>query len=445
MKIALHWFRRDLRLTDNTALWQATQDCAVVWPVFIFDPKLLSAPDLGAPRLQFLLDSLHSLEKNLESHGAKLIIRSGEVWPELALLIRETGATDLYWNRDYEPYARARDQVVEAEAKKIGVTPHHYKDGVILEPEEVLKGDGTPYAVFTPYSRIWRQRATATVLGTAKVRQTNPAPASEPLPTLAKLGHQTSAILPTGGERPALTRLQQFVAQGITRYQSQRNFPAIEGTSRLSADLRFGTLSPRQVYGQARLVQQQQPTATAEIDVFISELIWREFYRQILWHFPRVETGAYKIPCNQLQWENNERYFQAWCEGRTGFPIVDAAMRQLNQTGWMHNRLRMIVSSFLTKDLLVSWQLGERYFMQRLVDGDLAANNGGWQWSASTGTDAQPYFRIFNPTSQAEKFDPKGTFIERYVPEVNSLSYPPPLVDHAVQRQRTLQLFKALA
>jgi deoxyribodipyrimidine photo-lyase len=445
LKIALHWFRRDLRLTDNTALSRAIVDNDVVWPVFIFDPTVFTSPDMGAARAQFLLDSLASLQKNLEVKGGRLILRQGDVLTTLQSMVRETGATSIYWNRDYEPYARERDTAVEKAFASQGVVTHACKDGVLLEPHEVLKSDGTPYAVYTPYSRLWRSiiQLKAPVPVTFKPPKT-PHPASEPLPSLAQLGFSLQAIIPPGGERAALTRLRKFVGEPIQHYRSQRDLPIIDGTSRLSPDLCLGTLSPRQVYLAAKAAQTKHPAAAAEIDVFINELIWRDFYRAILWHHPQVATRCYQADCDQLAWENNETFFRAWCEGRTGYPLVDAAMRQLNQTGWMHNRLRMIVASFLTKDLLIDYKWGERYFMQKLVDGDLASNNGGWQWSASTGTDAQPYFRIFNPTAQAKKFDPEGKFIEQYVPESNHLSYPPPIVNHAIQREKTLQMFRAV-
>jgi deoxyribodipyrimidine photo-lyase len=445
MKIALHWFRRDLRLSDNTALWHAAQDSDLIYPLFIFDPKIFAAPDLGAARVHFLLESLQALQKNLEVHQSQLTIRQGDVLEELEKVVLETQATAIYWNRDYEPYARERDSLVSRKMESLGLQVHTYKDGVILEPSEVCKADGTTYVVFTPYSKLWRTKAEVKVLGLPRFKKVPADLPSLPMPTLGQLGFSHTMTLPPGGERAGIERLRGFIADSLLRYGSQRNFPIQDGTSRISADLRFGTLSPRQVLAAAQQTIRETPAARAEVDVFISELIWREFYRQILWHYPQVASSCFKPKYNDLKWENNERLFTAWCEGRTGFPIVDAAMRQLNQTGWMHNRLRMIVSSFLTKDLLVSWQWGERYFMQKLVDGDLASNNGGWQWSASTGTDAQPYFRIFNPIAQAEKFDPQGRFIERYVPEANTLSYPPPIIDHGQQRLKALQLFKILA
>jgi deoxyribodipyrimidine photo-lyase len=444
-RIALHWFRRDLRLLDNAALYHALKEYDAVYPFFVFDDKILTAPDIGAPRVHFLLNCLDSLQKNCAVQGGNLVIRRGPVVSEIEKLIHETGASAVFWNRDYEPYARERDATVEKALTARGVAAKHFADGVIHEPHEVLKADRTPYAVFTPYSRVWRSLPKPPPLPLAKFKPVPKAVPSDPLPTGQHLGFPLSIELPPAGERAGLDRMKFFMTSAAARYGTQRNFPNIDGTSQLSPHLRFGTLSPRTIFTAAEKLKSSQPEAKAEIDVFITELIWREFYRQILWHYPHVATRAFKPQYDSLKWENNETYFQAWCEGRTGYPIVDAAMRQLNQTGWMHNRLRMIVAMFLTKDLLIDWKWGERYFMQKLVDGDLAANNGGWQWSSSTGTDAQPYFRIFNPNSQAEKFDPEGRFIERYVPEANLIGkYPRPIVDHGTQRLKALALFKVL-
>ena len=444
MKIALHWFRCDLRLCDNTALRAASTQADVVIPLFIFDPEILRAPDCGAPTVAFMLGCLASLEKNIAAAGGKLIFRHGKVEREMGEVIRETGAQALYFNRDYEPYARKRDAAVEKLARGLGLAVHTYKDGVLHEPDEVLKADGKPYGMFTPYSHVWRSRSKSAVLPQVKFRRPSGGkePKSLPLPTLKELGFATDVTLPAAGEKAGRERLKQFMAGSVLHYASQRDFPAQDGTSRLSAHLRMGTLSPRTVLAAAEKAASDHPAARTQVGTFVSELIWRDFYRQILWHYPQVANSCYKPQYNDLQWENNEKIFAAWCQGRTGFPIVDAGMRQLNTTGWMHNRVRMIVSSFLTKDLLVSWQWGERYFMQKLIDADLASNNGGWQWSASTGTDAQPYFRIFNPTAQAQRFDPEGRYIRQYVPEADTLAYPAPIVDHARQRVKALALFK---
>jgi deoxyribodipyrimidine photo-lyase len=444
MKIAVHWFRCDLRLSDNVALSAAVAEADAVIPIFIFDPAILKAKETGAPQVAYMIATLASLEKNIEAAGGELIFRQGAVEEEMREVLRQTGAGALYFNRDYEPHARRRDAAVEKLARSLNVEVRHYKDGVIHEAEELLKADGTPYSMFTPYSRLWRTKPIPGVLPAVKFRSTTKLKktSSIPLPTARQLGFSTDISLPPAGERAARDQLRHFASDGIQGYKSGRDFPARDATSRLSPHLRMGTLSPRTVLAAVEKKARDHSASRAETDVFVNELIWRDFYRQILWHFPHVAHSSFKPQYNDLKWENDERLFNAWCEGRTGFPIVDAGMRQLNTTGWMHNRVRMIVAMFLTKDLLVSWQWGERYFMQRLFDADLASNNGGWQWSAGTGTDAQPYFRIFNPISQAEKFDPEGLYIHQYVPEAETRDYPAPIVDHAQQRIKALALFK---
>jgi deoxyribodipyrimidine photo-lyase len=446
MKIAVHWFRCDLRLSDNTALHAAVKASDAVVPIFIFDPQILTAPEISAHQVAFMLECLHSLEKNIEATGGKLILRHGPILEEMRSLLRESGAHALYYNRDYEPYARERDAAVEKLARSLDIEVHSFKDNVVLEPHEVLKSDGKPYGVFTPYSRVWRTVGKSAVLPTVKF--SNPPrlnyPTSLPLPSFNELGFSSDITLPPAGERAARDRLRHFTSGDLLHYAQNRDFPARDATSRFSPHLRLGTLSPRTVLAAAEKAGKEHPAAKSSTDVFVNELIWRDFYRQVLWHHPHVAQSCYRPQYDALRWENNEKLFAAWCEGRTGYPLVDAGMRQLNTTGWMHNRVRMVVAMFLTKDLLISWQWGERYFMQKLLDADLASNNGGWQWSAGTGTDAQPWFRIFNPSSQAQKFDPEGRYIHHYVPEADLLSYPAPIVDHAQQRLKTLALFRAI-
>jgi deoxyribodipyrimidine photo-lyase len=444
MKVAIHWFRCDFRLADNTALHAACREADVVVPVFIFDPLILKAPDTGAPIVGFMLECLGALEKDIRAAGAKLIFRQGPVEKEMRKLLRQTKASALYFNRDYEPMARRRDDAVEKMARALGVEVRSFKDGVLHEPHEILKADGTPYKVFTAYSRVWRQKAKAKVLPKAKLPRAGRFnyPRGLKLPTAAQLGFKVEIPLPPAGEKAALGQLRKFSAGDLIRYAQQRDFPALGATSRLSPHIRLGTLSARTIVALAEKAAQKHPAARKQVDTFVGELIWRDFYRQILWHFPHVATSCFRKPYDGLKWENDQRLFKAWCKGRTGFPLVDAGMRQLNAIGWMHNRVRMITAMFLTKDLLVSYQWGERYFMQKLLDADLAQNNGGWQWSAGTGTDAQPYFRIFNPTAQARKFDPEGKYIHQYVPEVDTREYPRPMVDHAQQRLKTLAMFK---
>jgi deoxyribodipyrimidine photo-lyase len=446
VKVAIHWFRADLRLADNTALHAACREAEVVVPVFIFDPLILEAPDTGAPIVGFMLECLRALEKDVQNAGARLIFRHGPPEREMKSLLRETGATALFFNRDYEPMARKRDEAVTKMAQSLGVEVRSFKDGVVHEPDEILKSDGTPYKVFTPYSRVWRTKRRAAVLSKASFPSDAKFkhPQSLALPTAQDLGFKVEIPLPPAGEQNALEQLRKFHTGDLLNYGASRDFPARGGTSRLSPHLRLGTISARVVVAVAEKAAQKHPAARRHVDVFVGELIWRDFYRQVLWHFPHVATSCFRPEYDALEWDNNDRLFQAWCEGRTGYPMVDAGMRQLNRTGWMHNRVRMITAMFLTKDLLISWQWGERYFMQKLLDADLANNNGGWQWSAGTGTDAQPWFRIFNPIAQAAKFDPEGEYIRHYVPEAETRDYPAPIVNHAEQRLKTLAMFKQI-
>ena len=440
---ALVWFRRDLRVSDHVALHRAAALDVPIVPVFIFDDALLHSSSASIRRVAFLLSCLESLSANLQALGPKLITRRGHPEVELRALLKSTGAKHLFFNKDVEPYARQRDEKVMAMASEEGVEVVACDDLMIHQPGLIEKGTGGPYTVFTPYSKTWLARPPHDPLPRPKKLTEFSQAKATPLPSLADLGlEKLDVSIPLGGEKAAQELLRSFVSKNIRHYESTRNFPLADSTSRLSPHLRFGTISPRTVLAAARRVKVEDPSSKKQVDVFISELIWRDFYKQILWEFPHVAKGAFRPVYDQLDWENNQQLFQAWCEGQTGYPIIDAAMRQLNQTGWMHNRLRMIVASFLTKDLLISWQWGERYFMKQLLDGDLAANNGGWQWAASTGTDAQPYFRIFNPSSQAERFDPEGKFIEKYVPEAELLTYPAPIVDHARQRVRALAMYQ---
>jgi deoxyribodipyrimidine photo-lyase len=433
-----------LRLADNAALYSACREADVVVPVFIFDPLILKAPDTGAPIVGFMLECLRALEADIREAGGRLLIRHGPPEREMEELLRQTKANALYFNRDYEPMARRRDAAVEKLARGLGVEARSFKDGVLHEPDEILKTDGTPYKVFTPYSHAWRAKAKAQVLPKAKFPQGAKftPPAGMALPTAKELGFAVEIPLPPASEEAARRLFATFCSRDLPRYAEVRNLPALDATSRLSPHLRLGTISARTIAAAAEKAAQQHPSARRQVDTFVGELIWRDFYRQILWHFPHVADGCFKTQYDRLPWENSERCFKAWREGRTGFPIVDAGMRQLNRTGWMHNRARMITAMFLTKDLLVSWQWGERYFMQKLLDADLASNNGGWQWSAGTGTDAQPYFRIFNPISQTQKFDPEGAYIRQYVPEIDTKDYPAPIVNHAEQRLKTLAMFQ---
>jgi deoxyribodipyrimidine photo-lyase len=444
MRVALHWFRRDLRLQDNRALAKAQADADLVLPVYVFDDKWIENNFRAAPRIAFLLESLKALAHDLEELGSKLFLFHGRPEAELAVVMRGVGAQALYFNRDEEPAGRERDARVEKHLRSAGFEVHNVPDSSIQDPESILKADGTAYTKFTPYLQNWQTRTRPKPVGRAKLaglRQIK-VPTSAILPTLPDLGLRLEIPVIPAGEKAARDQLKHFCRTGLSEYARNRDFPARDLTSRLSPHLTWGTISARTVLAEVASGVSDSAGAGSGVGVFLSELVWRDFYRQIVWHFPHVAVSSFQPAFNDLAWENNDKHFAAWCEGRTGYPIVDAAMRQLNQTGWMHNRLRMIVASFLTKDLLISWQWGERYFMEKLYDGDLAANNGGWQWSAGTGTDAQPYFRIFNPMTQAQKFDPEGEFIRRYVPEIETRDYPRPIVDHAQQRLKAMAMYR---
>jgi len=465
LKTVVHWFRRDLRISDNTALSEALKRAEAVIPVFIFEDAFRTGPDVGAARLEFLLQSVESLRKNLAELGHTLIIRCGKSESILPKLCAETGASAVFANKRYEPYAQRRDERITGALHKAGFGLELFKDAVLWEETEILNLSGKPYTVFTPYSKAWKARTVPSAR--PKIHHKKSAIRnwpSDPLPASAdEAGHPLKQKIPPGGERAALELLRKFMAGPVYAYSGNRNFPAIDGTSNLSPHLRAGTIGIRTILAELKKARAKATPAQAPgCDVFLNELIWREFYLQVLHNFPHVTKGAFRPEYDKLKWSENREHFAAWCEGRTGYPIVDAAMRCLNATGTMHNRLRMIVAMFLTKDLLIHWQWGERYFMQQLVDGDMAANNGGWQWSAGTGTDAAPYFRIFNPVSQGEKFDAKGEFIRRWIPELAALpediihqpwenpllcskaKYPQRVVLHEEQRGKCLAMFKAV-
>lgn len=466
LKTIIHWFRRDLRISDNTALHEAYTRGERLVTCFCWEDVLLSGPEVSPARLTFLLRSLDSLAENLRILGHQLVLRHGPPALELPRLAREVGAVAVFANREYEPDARVRDAAVADALRARGVPFQTFKDSVIWEEREILTGAGGIYTVFTPYSKAWKTRpipAPRPRLGTAKGPVSKDLK-SRPLPDdTAALGHPLVQELFPAGERAAQQALDAFVESRVFRYDTARDFPADDGgTSRLSPHLHCGTINVRTLLARLEQVRRRAASDLQKgCDTWLVELIWREFYLQILANHPQVARGCFRPEYDALEWTGTDGQFAAWCAGRTGFPIVDAAMRCLNATGWMHNRLRMIVAMFLTKDLLVSWQRGERYFLRQLVDGDLAANNGGWQWSAGTGTDAAPYFRIFNPSTQGKKFDPEGVFIRRWVPELREAGpqwihdpseepllaaragYPRAIVDHAVQRGRCLAMFQA--
>jgi len=459
MTLAVWWIRRDLRLNDNPALLAAHRTGLPVLPVFILDPTLLA---LNAPSRQaFLFGGLMELGKAITHQGARLLVRRGQPLQVLKQLVEESGAAVIYAEEDYSPYARHRDDEIASQLPLLLV------NGVSVHPPlAVHKPDGKPYTVFTPFSKAWKALplpAPLQVRLSEILFHTDPAIQSEPLPELP----YPPAFYP--GEAEALRRLGDFLAGPVETYAEDRNRLDLPGTSMLSPYLRFGMLSPRQAVQSAMQSAGQLPgEARRGAEVFLNELIWREFYQSILYHFPHVLQGAFNPSLRDIPWRDDPAELQAWQEGRTGYPVVDAAMRQLRSLGWMHNRARMITASFLVKDLLINWQAGERWFMRWLVDGDPASNNGGWQWTAGTGTDAAPYFRIFNPISQSLKCDPQGTYIRQWLPELAKLpdeyihtpwlippleaaalgfrpglDYPLPLVDHHQVKERTLAAYAA--
>ncbi|TSE28740.1 cryptochrome/photolyase family protein [Tepidimonas charontis] len=485
----LMWFRRDLRTEDNAALYHALKQCRRVWCVFVFDTGILTPllqRGLRADRrVEFIHESLIDVDEQLRAlgrsngtEGVGLIVRHGAAVSEVAALAAQLGVQAVFANHDDDPYAKARDAQARGTLAHAGVVLHTFKDHVIFERHEVLSSSRQPFTVFTPYKKAWLNALTDFHLKAYPVERyadaLAPCPATAPpwVPPLESLGFVRTNLRELKirtGSRGARALWEDFLTR-IEHYHQTRDFPAIKGPSYLSVHLRFGTLSIRSVAATAYGLHRR---GIAGATAWLNELIWRDFYHQILANFPHVGEGkAFKPTFDAIRWERGahaKALFAAWCEGRTGYPLVDAAMRQINQTGYMHNRLRMVVASFLTKDLGLDWRWGEQYFADHLIDFDLAANNGGWQWAASTGCDAQPYFRIFNPVSQSQKFDPQGKFIRRYLPELARLpddaihapwqaapaalqaagvelgrDYPLPVVDHAQARARTLQRYAGL-
>jgi len=455
---ALVWFRRDLRDNDHTALSAALAEGQAVYCAFVFDSEILDAlPSKHDRRVHFIRESLAELDAALRAKGGGLIVRHGRATEKIPELACQLGVTTVFANRDYEPVAKRRDAEVAAKLAASGIAFVHMKDQAIFDGHEVLTQAGKPFSVFTPYKNAWLKRLTAADYASWPGQGHYAGSELAGIPRLDEIGFEATELSELGirpGMSGARALWEEFAAGRIQRYGALRDFPAIKGVSYLSVHLRFGTISIRELVRTA---------LTSGADTWLSELIWRDFYFMILDHFPHVVGHAFKPDYDAIQWDNWPAGYAAWCQGRTGYPLVDAAMRQLNHCGWMHNRLRMVVASFLTKDLGLDWRLGEKYFAEQLNDFDLSANNGGWQWASSSGCDAQPYFRIFNPVTQSEKFDPEGSFIRRYVPELAKFpnkyihapwqmgrgeqealgvvigrDYPAPLVDHGRAREKTL-------
>jgi len=459
MKRVLHWFRRDLRVTDNTALSYACREADEIIPVYLLSTWKRNHRWTGPNRQEFLCGCLESLAKNLEHIGGRLILRSGLPNEQLIKLAQETGAKAIYLNQNYSPYDVEIEHQLRQVVNAAGIKIRSFKDTVILAPSEVLNQSDEPFRVFTPYARAWHRHGKPDPLPKVRIMKTPSSIQSEPMPTLDHWGLTPEGRILEPGEKAARNRLRNFFKEAIFKYGAQRNRPSLRITSRLSQDLRFGTISSREVYAACQKVALDCTAAERQsVSAFVNELIWREFYFQILWHFPNVLHETFNPQFSTVRWDYDPARLSRWCEGITGFPIVDAGMRELNETGFMHNRARMIVAMFLTKDLHIHWREGEKYFMRKLIDGDIPANNGGWQWSASTGADAAPYFRIQNPWAQTKAYDPQGEYIKRWLPELKDVdsvrfTYPPtaklapgyplPMVDHAKEREITLERFRS--
>ena len=420
------WLRRDLRLDDQAALYHALKSGVPVLPVFVFDRNILDdLQDKQDRRVEFIHGALMAIKSKLEGFGSSLYMYYGTPLEMFDSLLQQYDVKQVFTNHDYEPYAIQRDKSVGDWLQSKGIAFHTYKDQVVFEKDEVIKDDGKPYTVFTPYSRKWKARLNAFYLKAYPAEKMfDRFFRTAPLPVIRL---EDMGFSPRGMAFPSSAWQKDI----IRNYAAQRNIPGIAGTSRLSVHLRFGTISIRNLAREAGAIN----------ETFLNELIWRDFYHMILWHFPQVAGQSFKPVYDQIRWRNDPRELKAWYEGNTGYPIVDAGMRELNTTGFMHNRVRMIVASFFTKHLLCDWRLGEAYFAEKLLDYDLAANNGGWQWAAGSGCDAAPYFRVFNPYLQTQKFDPDLKYIRQWVPEWEELTYPQPIVNHEMARKRCLDTY----
>jgi len=425
-KSTIFWFRRDLRLHDNHGLFEALKENTNVQPIFIFDTSILSELKSNDARVTFIYQSLQKIHEQLIQIGSSLRIFHDTPLNVFKQITKEFAVDIVYTNHDYEPYAQLRDESIRTYLNSNGIAFKTFKDQVIFEKNEICKDDQLPYTVYTPYSKKWKIKLFENPIKEYKTESNfkHFAHSKYPFPSLESLGFEASNL--------AFPDAKTSV-HIIDHYHETRDIPSILGTSRLGVHLRFGTISIRKL----------ALFAQAHNEKFLNELIWRDFYQAILWHFPHVVSRSFKPQYDAIQWRNDEAEFLTWCDGNTGYPIVDAGMRELNTTGWMHNRVRMITASFLTKHLLIDWRWGEAYFAKKLLDFDLASNNGGWQWAAGSGVDAAPYFRIFNPHLQTLKFDTKLEYVRKWVPEFESFNYPKPIVDHSLARERCLSTYKS--
>lgn len=421
----IFWFRRDLRLNDNHGLYKALTCGLPVQPLFIFDSEILDELPANDLRVSVIYDAIKQIHTTLKKQGSSLRIAYGDPVHIIQKIFNQHKPQAIYTNEDYEPYAQTRDKTISKLAEKNQVLFHLFKDQVITAPYEILKKDHTPYTVFTPWSKKWFAHFTPNKLDTysSKAHLNNFCNSHYKLPDLKTIGFTHKKVL-IPKQLPAQEQL--------TKYKQERDIPASNATTRIGVALRFGLISIRSLIKHA-----------ANYPVYLNELAWREFYMMIIYYFPDVVKNAFKKQYDRIQWRNNELEFEIWKNGQTGYPMVDAGMRELRETGYMHNRVRMVTASFLTKHLLIDWRWGEAWFARLLLDYELSSNNGGWQWAAGTGCDAAPYFRVFNPTLQAQKFDPKQNYIKKWIPELNTLDYPGPIVNHKMARQRALERYKA--
>ncbi|MEY3586221.1 MAG: hypothetical protein RLZZ243_1285 [Bacteroidota bacterium] len=426
--MVLFWHRRDLRIEDNAGLFKALKENDQVQPVFIFDSSILTELPRNDQRVRFIHQEIQRLKKEYQEMDADLKVYFGNPIELIPSIASQLSCSAVYTNRDYEPYALERDKQIYAALDALTISFIGSKDHVIFEKAEVTKDDGLPYTIFTPYSRKWKATLNESTFSSYSIDlyQTNFARSEkmEDLISMKELGFEDVELFPFP--------TRSFPESIVNDYHENRNFPMVNGTSRLSLHLRFGTISIRKL---ARFAMERNET-------YLNELIWRDFYQMIIYHFPHSVKNSFKKQYDKIEWEQNETHFNAWCAGKTGYPLVDAGMRELNETGFMHNRVRMVVASFLTKHLLIDWRRGESYFAEKLMDFELASNVGGWQWAAGCGCDAAPYFRVFNPTAQQEKFDKQKKYIQKWVPEYGTSAYPSPIIDHVFARERILSRFK---